>query len=466
MKRRDFLKASAACGMGLSLTGLAAGVSAEKSAVSKPNIVFIMADDLGFGDLGCYGNPVVQSPNIDTFAQNSQTLTQYYSAGPVCKPTRVSFLTGKYPYKTGSRMTVDGRDPSLDVGFFPKILQQAGYTTKVAGKWHVGHFPGGMDIIGFDEWSVCAPGGWCDYWDYTIHTKGNTEPSNGKYSTDMITESGLEFIERNQDNPFFLYLAYTAPHFPLQAPEEDIDPFRDNSDLEEGTKVVYGMIKRMDHGIGQILAKLKAKGLYDNTMVVFTSDNGPRFGAYKGLSQERYNGHLAGQKSYTLEGGIKVPAIVHWPQKYNCPCSYYPYMMHTVDWFKTLLTVAGADIPQGTDIDGDCYVDYLLNCKKGDDTKRYWSFNNVRPTSKSNSAMRDGDWKLNRPAIESFKRWDQPADLPLPDDIPDYELYRIDKDPFEKNDISDEYPEKTKEMIRDFENWFDAVMKKHRELNS
>ena len=425
MRRRDFLTAAGAGSLSLifapALKYLASGKrNNTKKNTTRTNIVFIMADDLGYGDLGCFGNPIVQSPNLDNLAMEGTVLTQCYSAGPVCMPTRVAFVSGYYPYRTGAKMSRNCTTPSLNLTFFPKLLRDAGYSTFVAGKWHISGFPNGIKEIGFNEWAICAPGGWCDYWDYTKHTHLENSSSGGKYSTDMITDETIAFIDRRKDNSFFAYVAYTAPHFPLQAPAEDIEDFKNTQGLADGAKIVYAMIKRMDAGIGRIIEKLKKENLYENTLIVFTSDNGPQFGEYKGLDQHRYNANLAKMKGYVAEGGIKVPGIIKWPENIKSSLSTFPHMIHTVDWFPTLCGIAGVKVPQTADIDGVDYLPALLGLSQPPNVKRFWAYNKTRPTDKSNAAFRQGPWKLHRPAIEKFNSWDTPADEPLPEDIPDY----------------------------------------------
>ena len=468
MLRRDFIKAlSAATAFAatgsLPLNSIAQSAQAQET--KPPNIVFIMADDLGYGDIACFGNPIVKTPNIDKLALTGQCLTQHYSAGPVCMPSRVALLTGKYPYRSGSRMTKESRPPSLKVTSFPKLLSDAGYTNKAVGKWHAGNFPSGLKTIGFDDYAICAPGGWCDFWEYNIHKPSGKKPSKGYYSTDMITDESVKFIQENRDKPFFLYTAYTAPHFPLQARPEDLEEFKDIEGIAEGTAIVYAMIKRMDQGIGQIVQKLKDENLFDNTLIVFTSDNGPNFGSYKGLDQKRYNANLAESKSHVAEGGIKVPTIVHWPRSLKPVSQTYPHMMHLVDWFPTLLSIAGVQTQGKYDIDGTCYLSQLLENKENTGIKRYWSYNKTRPSNKSNCAMRQGPWKLYRPSIKEFNSWNTPADFPLPDRIPEYRLYRIDTDPCEKNDLSARFPERRNQMIKDFEGWYDKVIEEHNSYN-
>lgn len=424
---------------------------------SKPNILFILADDLGYGDLGINGNPVLKTPNIDALARRSVVCKSGYSAAPVCMPSRITIQTGKYDYRTGARMSVASRMPDLNQPWLAAALKGAGYETCAIGKWHIGHFPGGMQTIGFKTWAITADGGYCDYWDYTIKRPNLVkEPSDGRYGTDLLTDEAIQFINKSGDHPFYVYLAYTAPHYPMQAPEEEIAPFK-KMGLPEDTAIVYGMITRLDKSIGRLLQAVKDRGIEDNTIVVFTSDNGPEFRGEKGEKGEgraRFNAGLAGEKGDVLEGGIKVPTFISWPARFGPKPAAYEGLVSGVDWQPTLL--AAADVKSSAPVDGESILEKILS-QKPDSPKRFWSYNKVRPTIFSNGAMRDGEWKLVRPAIPDFNAWKKPADLPLPEDKPAYRLFNIIKDPLEKQDLSVAQPGRLAEMIGRYEKWFGEV---------
>ncbi len=423
----------------------------NQSAPKQPNIVFILADDLGYGDLEISGNPIIKTPNIGRLASRSVNCTNAYAAGPVCMPSRISILTGKYDYRTGARMSVASKFPGLDQPWLPGLLKDAGYATAAIGKWHMGNFPSGMRKIGFQTWAITAEGGWCDYWDYTIKRPNLVkEPSQGRYGTDLLTDEAVKFITEPRKRPFFLYLAYTAPHFPLEAPEEEIKPFQDLG-LPAGTAIVYAMITRLDKGIGKVLEAIRQSGQEENTIVVFTSDNGPEFGPWRGLNRARFNAGLAGEKGDVLEGGIKVPALISWPAVFGQHPAPYSGLVDGVDWAPTLAQAAG--LAPAPEIDGSSFLEKIRG-NAPDFPKRFWSYNKVRPTIFSNGAMRDGKWKLVRPAIPEFNRWDNPADLPLPEKKPAYCLFDIQNDPAEKHDLAAAEPARLAEMIQEYERWF------------
>ncbi len=428
----------------------------------QPNILFIVADDLGYGDLGCYGNPIVQTPNLDELAENGIRLTQCYSAAPVCGPSRVSLLTGRYSERSGYRMALAPRvrDSSLEEPWIMRQLQESGYVTGAFGKWHIGRMT--LKERGFDEWTVTAPGGCTDYYDYQIYrnTAEKPMPSSGVYATEFLTDEVLNFINRHDGRegkkPFFIYLAYTAVHWPLQAPDEEIAPYR-NRGLPKGTEIIYGMVTCMDRNIGRILDALKTDGLFDNTLIVFTSDNGPEMIPHEGLSRKRWNGGLAGEKAFVLEGGIRVPGIVSWPLKIPRKGIVLEDGMNGIDWAPTLLDAAGVK-PKGKPLDG---VSYLEALKGGDVTPpaRFWCCNYAYFTSLSNAAMRDGDWKIYRPRIVSLNRWgSREPDPPVPDPKP-WQLFNLADDPGETVNLADKYPERVEKMVQTFDRWWEEMLR-------
>jgi arylsulfatase A len=422
-----------------------------------PNIIFILADDLGYGDLSVSGNPIIKTPNIDDLARHSIICTNGYAAYPICEPSRISILSGRYSDRTGTRMNAIPSMPKLDQPWLPSLLKTAGYTTGAIGKWHMGNFPKGMRKMGFDTWAITANGGWCDYWNYVIKRPNHVrEPSAKRYGTDVLTDEAIKFVDQNSAHPFFLYLAYTAPHFPLEAPDDEVAPFKARGDLNSGAAIVYAMIQHLDKKVGELVAHLKEKGLYDNTIIVFTSDNGPDFGTWKGLNEERWNDSLAGSKGDVWEGGIKVPVFISWPAAFGNNPKPFHQLVDGIDWQPTLSAAAG--VTGNTEsVDGTNLLPRLLGQSTDPIPFRFWSYNKVRPLVESNGAMRDGDWKLVRPPIPEFNEWGQPADLPLPANIPSYQIFNIAQDPDEKHDLSAEQAARMQPMEKAFEQFFKDV---------
>lgn len=452
LRRREFLK-----GMGLTATTLAAlpvagGLSStgeSRHDGTKPNIIFILADDLGYGDLGCFGQEKIQTPNLDRMATEGMRLTQHYAGSTVCAPSRCCLMTGKH---TG-HCTVRG---NVDVLMKPgevtvaKILKQAGYSTGCIGKWGIGHPspPEGPRNNGFDFFF-----GYLSMWhahnyypDFLWkngkkvslrnvvrhpekHYKENQENLVGlasekvDYSHDLFTGAALEFIEQ-QSRPFFLFLPYTIPHANNEAGQfgehgmevPDYGIYKDKN-WPEPEKGKAAMISRLDRDIGRIFTKLKALGIDEQTLVVFSSDNGPH--KEGGVKPDFFdsNGPLKGIKRDLYEGGIRVPMIARWPGKIKAG-SRCEHISAFWDILPTFAELAGAPAPKG--IDGISMVPALLGKSQKPHEFLYWEFHE----GSSKQAVRIGDWKAVRLA----------PSRPI-------ELYNLKSDIGEQNNIADEHPD-------------------------
>lgn len=370
----------------------------------KPNVVFILADDMGIGDLGCVNDGLSHTPTLDGLFAEGTSLTRHYAASAVCSPSRASLLTGRYPHRTGAIDTLEwwGLDRlALRERTLADELRASGYVTGLIGKWHLGSFDPRYHPIrrGFDE-AVCFRAGMQDYWQWYLEWGETARRSDGRYLTDVWTEEAVAFIERHQHEPFFLHLNYNAPHTPLQAPAEEVEPFLDRAGVPSpGVAVLYGMLARMDRGIACVLQTLRELGLEDDTIVIFTSDNGPDFGGSGDEALVRHGAGLAGSKQDVLEGGIRVPAVVRWPdglpgaREVEAPT-------HFVDWLPTVLAMTGtARLPGGLPLDGADALD-LLRGERSTATDEFghcWQWSRYEPLADCNAAIREGDWKLVRP---------------------------------------------------------------------
>ena len=455
----------------------------------RPNIVVIIADDMGYGDLGCFGNPDVQTPFLDQMANEGVCLTQHYSASPMCAPARAGFLTGKYPHRTGAIDVVECRGLdriSLKEKTIADLFKKSGYRTGMIGKWHNGavdqrYHPNSR---GFDEFAGFR-GGFIDYWDWILDYNGSYNKADGRYLTDVFTQEAVGFITRHRSHPFFLCVTYNAPHMPLQAPEAECKTFREMEKLSDVVSTIYAMNKRMDAGIGRIIETLKTHGIDDNTLVLFTSDNGPQF-----IGGEdppvRYNGNFNGCKGIVLEGGIRVPAIVRWPGGLPGRVSSDEFF-HFADWLPTLTGVAGLEVPQGLDIDGQDASALLQGEKSNGSPLRFWQWNRYEPVQNCNAAMRDGPWKLYQPCVPEamakieadnqlsefiINHPDQatendilrtPVDREL-SEPPEPSLFNLDEDPYEHNDLAVLHPERLEIMKNKLELWFESVLRDRAEI--
>ncbi|MGE5641000.1 MAG: sulfatase-like hydrolase/transferase [Clostridia bacterium] len=362
-------------------------------AAQRPNFVFILADDLGHADLGCYGGrPPSCSPVLDRMAAQGLRFTDAYANSAVCSPTRFALMTGRYQY----RLRGAAEEPlggwargSMVLGLppehptLPSLLRDAGYATALVGKWHLGFPPAfgplksgyqeffGVHHGGVDYFSHCDPQGRHD-----LH-EGEDEVHKHGYLTDLLTERGIEFIERKKKGPFLLSLHYTAPHWPWETRSDEAESKRIHGSIyhvDGGSVDTYRtMIHHMDEGIGKVLAALERAGVADNSLVVFTSDNGG----------ERFsdNWPLFGSKMDLLEGGIRVPLIARWPAKARPAVT--SQLAITMDWMPTFLAAAGIPADPGYPLDG---VDLFR--KQAGDRELFW-----RTKYRSQKAMRAGRYK-------------------------------------------------------------------------
>lgn len=456
---------------------------------SRPNVILILADDLGYGDLGCYGNDILRTPHLDRLAAEGVRCSQHYTSSPLCAPARGALLTGRYNHRVGALSVESNRGLdriALREQTLGDVFTAAGYATGYVGKWHSGlfdmaHHPNNR---GFAEFAGFL-NGIMDYWDWILDVNGQPRFSDGRYQTDVFTAEAVDFIDRHKTEPFFLYLAYHAPHTPLQAPEEDVARYRGRPGINAAVARLYAMIDRMDRGIGQVLDKLDREGLADNTLVLFTSDNGPWLGACRHDGQRvelaRYNGPFRGMKQDVLEGGIRVPAIARWPAALPAGSDCHD-MLHFCDWLPTLAAAAGAT-PNGRPLDGVNVLPVLNGDSGAAVSKRFWQFNRYEPVLHCNMAMRDGDWKLYWPRIpeamlklQSDQGWAErlvrephfftPVENPPVERIlspaREPELYNIRNDPFESNNVAAVHPGCVARMKLEAENWFHEVEEERR----
>jgi arylsulfatase A-like enzyme len=394
--------------LALIVFAFAAPVYAQPAGkATKPNILFIMADDLGYGDLGCYGQKDIKTPNIDRLAKDGTRFTHAYCGASVCSPSRCVLVTGMHTghgrirgnshpgFKAKSDQPVQtGRVPLRDEDVtFAEILRMAGYATGLVGKWGLGEpgTSGEPNKQGFDEWFGYLNNDHCDDYfpDFLWHNgkkhplPGNQGKTKTQYSTDLFSAKALDFIQKNKDRPFFLYLAYTAPHARYEVP--DLGDYA-NTDWSEKEKIYAAMISRMDKGVGQILDLLDELKLSDNTIVFFTSDNGAssavvgwRFGSTAGFR---------GRKGTLDEGGVRVPMLVRWPG--HVPAGRTDETpWYFADVLPTFADLGGLKTPVKSD--GVSMKATLLGHKQ-DMSQRflYWE------QGKGQIAVRMGDWKFHQ----------------------------------------------------------------------
>ncbi|GMQ25449.1 sulfatase [Algoriphagus sp. oki45] len=394
-----------------------------------PNIVFIFTDDLGYGDLGCFGATDIATPNIDRIAAEGIKFTSFLSASPVCSPSRAGLLTGRMPQRMGINAvffpeSLTGMAPEEIT--FAEILKEKGYQTAHVGKWHLGHMEKYLPLNqGFDSYYGIP---YSNDMTSVVYLKDNEIDSisvNQRFTTKTYTQKSLEFIDQAADGPFLLYLAHNMPHVPIYASPEF-----------EGTsqRGLYGdVIQEIDWSVGQILKKLEEKGLMENTMIVFSSDNGPW------LVMEDHGGSagpLREGKQFTFEGGVRVPTVAMWKGKID-PGQVYEDLATQMDWFPTFCKLVGAEIPQDRAIDGkDLSAVLFENGMREGDEFIYYMLSDQR-------GYRLGDWKVKRP-FAGFAGSRGMKAVAAHDTL----LFNLKSDPGETTNLAKENPEKLAQMMR------------------
>jgi arylsulfatase A-like enzyme len=339
--------------LGLAIIGAALSTltAISQAALARPNIVLIVADDLGYGDLSINGNPDLRTPNLDTLAGQS-VVFEHFFVSPVCAPTRAALLTGRYSLRTGVWGVTGGREYMRPGEVtLAEALRAAGYRTGLFGKWHNGeHYPLTPPAQGFSRVLGFNYGNINDYFDAILKDEaGQAVPTSG-YVTDVLTGAAMEFITQNRYRPFFAYLAYNTPHAPYQVPDADFDLFRSRG-VSAQLASVYGMIVNLDANIGRLLRHLDTTGLAGNTIVVFMSDNGA-------TGPQRYNAGMRGRKGSVDEGGGRVPLFVRWPVRWPRASRVTQVSAH-IDLYPTLLGLAGIPVPNPSRIDGRSLIPLL-----------------------------------------------------------------------------------------------------------
>ncbi|MHC4483110.1 MAG: sulfatase-like hydrolase/transferase [Planctomycetota bacterium] len=450
LNRRDFLKAISLGAASLTFPGCnsASGRLAGKAPTGKPNVILIMADDLGYGDVGCYGSKTIKTPNIDALAEGGLRFTDFHSNGAMCSPTRAALLTGRYQQRSGIEGVLSGKS-NYDTGIaleevtFAEVLKTAGYATACFGKWHLGYTPAFNAVRqGFDTYRGFVAGGS----DYHSHIDRSGRPDWWKddkllaeegYTTELLSDHAARFIEQHKDRPFCVYVPYQAVHFPFQGPNDEADrviggnywskaKYGRRYDDVEDRKVAYKeMVESLDAGVGRIVKKLNELGLERNTLVFFTSDNG----AYRWVGS---NLPCRGQKSDLWEGGHRVPAVAYWPGKIK-PGTVTRETILTMDLFPTMVAMADAKLPSGLKLDGVNILPVLLEGKSLPHRTLFWR-------TKREGAVRKGPWKL----LMGAKKERQYGFVGL---------YNLDSDIGEKNNLVEEKPQLLNMLKAEFAAW-------------
>ncbi len=439
LTRRRFVQASAAGSLALA----AAGLRGSRAQSAKPNIVFIMADDLGYADVSCYGQHDYTTPNIDRLAIEGLKFTQAYANSPVCSATRTALITGRYQYRlpVGLEEPINAFTPKTiglppDHPTLPSQLKRAGYGAALVGKWHLGFLPDfGPLKSGYDQFFGIF-GGAADYFNhgpdasrsgaeaYQLHEQEVPVERHG-YMTNLLGDRAVQVIEgyaRSKD-PFLLSLHFTAPHWPWEGPDDEAESrrIRNVFHRDGGTQKTYmSMVQSLDSNVGRVLQSLDIQGAAGNTIVVFTSDNGG----------ERFSNTwpFTGMKQELLEGGLRIPAIVRWPG-HVAAGSVSDQVMISMDWMPTLLAAAGTQMDPDHPPDGENLLPALAGPRMPHPRKLFWRYK-----AGAQRAVRDGDWKYLRIAGNEF-------------------LFDVVKDPRERANLKDRNKDVFDRLKSDWEAW-------------
>jgi len=410
-------------------------------SAQQPNIIYIMTDDMGYGDLSCYGQKNYSTPNLDKLASQGMKFVNAYSAGTVCTPTRAAFMTGSYPGRTtvGLIEPLTGTKEDLDVGLTPAVpslamrMKSAGYATALIGKWHLGELPQHSPIKNGFEYFFGFHAGASDY---ISHKSPEGKPDlyenesailRDGYLTDVFTAKAIDFLKQKHKKPFFLALMYNAPHWPWQGPLDRAYP--DSTDFRTGgsAPIFAEMMKSLDNGIGKIMSTLDEEQLSNETIVIFTNDNGgERYSDQAGFSK---------RKGSVWEGGIRVPAFVRWQGKIKAGVVTEQVVI-TMDWTATILALGKAKAPRATTAaDGIDLLPLLTGKTAIIERTLYW-----RTSQRSKQkAIRSGEWKY------------------LQDNSGEY-LFNLRSDPSEKADLKQQHTDILERLKKQYDAWENGML--------
>ena len=423
-------------------------VSAESNqyqSKNRPNVILVMTDDQGIGDLSCHGNPWLKTPNIDSFYDDAVRLTNFH-VSPLCTPTRSALMTGRYPIQNGAWATFKGRD-ALSEGAITmaEVFRQNGYRTGIFGKWHLGdNYPVRPTDCGFEVAVHHMAGGvgeLSDYWgnnyfDDTYYVNNVPTPFQG-YCTDIWFREAQQFMEESKEQPFFIYLPTNAPHSPLIAPEEYIDPYREGEGRHFPNANFYGMIANIDENFGKLGRFLKEKDLAKNTILIFMTDNGGQYG-YNHELQLGYNKGFRGNKSDKWEGGHRVPFFIRWPAANIQGGTDIEALTAHIDLLPSLAAMCGLQLPDPIQLDG---IDF----------SRLFSESDHQLPERSIFIHHRQDWRPPQDVINTCilkNQWRL---------INGTELYDIEQDPLHENDVAHDHPEVVRDLLSDNEDFLASV---------
>lgn len=405
-------------------------------AIDSPNVIVILSDDQGWGDLSINGNTNLSTPNIDSLGRDGARFDRFYVC-PVCSPTRAEFLTGRYHPRSGVTSTSTGGERlDLDERTIAQVFKAAGYRTSAFGKWHNGtQFPYHPLARGFDEYYGFTSGHWGDYYSPPLDDNGRPVVGNG-FLPDDLTDHAIRFVEHNRERPFFLYLPFNTPHSPMQVPDRWWDSFRSRplslrggaNEKLDFTRAALAMVENIDWNVGRLLTKLNELKLAENTIVIYFCDNGP--------NSDRWNGGMKGRKGSTDEGGVRSPLLVRWPSRI-APGRLVTQIAGAIDLLPTLADLAGVPITGGQVLDGRSVRGLLVGEVGALPERTHFSTWNGKVSARS----------------QQFRLDDRG------------QLFDMTSDPGQKRDVSEKFPSIAEEMKKQVDQWRNDLLAQNRPDN-
>ncbi len=419
--RRQFLKSMSLAAASLAAPRLFA--QRQSSSPDHPNVLLIMTDDQGWGDLRSHGNEQIDTPTLDRFAAESARFERFF-VSPVCAPTRASLLTGRYHLRTGTHGVTRGYETMrTEEVTIAEALGQGGYATGCFGKWHNGaHYPHHPNGQGFDTFFGFCAGHWNNYFDTGLERNGRPVDTKG-YITDVLTDAALDFIEKHRQERFFCYVPYNAPHGPFQVPDRYFDKYKARG-LDDQLACIYGMCENLDDNVGRLLHRLDDLGLRDNTIVLFLTDNGP--------NSDRFNGGMRGRKGSVDEGGVRVPLFVRWPGRIEPGTQVSPIAAH-IDLFPTIMELCGLPMPETLPQDGKSLAPLLAGGHTDWPDRMLFTFRTPGANLQNiRGSVRTQRWR----AVKRTQNW---------------QLYDMVADPAQQEDIAKHNPDVMTQLRDAFE---------------
>jgi arylsulfatase A-like enzyme len=398
----------------------------SETVEKRPNVILILTDDQGWGDLGIHGNEKISTPTIDAMAGKGAHFERFF-VSPLCAPTRASLLTGRYNLRTGTSWVSKGlenmRPEEVTIA---EIFQNQGYATGCFGKWHNGaHFPQHPNQQGFDEFIGFCAGHWNNYFSTTLEHNGQPYETDG-YISDVLTDEAISFIEKNKDGEFFCYLPFNAPHGPFQVPDPYFDKYKALG-FNDKDAAVYGMCENIDDNVARISKRVDELGLLENTIIIFMTDNGP--------NGQRYNGGMRGVKGSIHEGGVRVPCVINWEGKISNKS--IPQIAGHIDILPTLVSLCNLEPPETLPLDG-LDISALLLENNGKIQDRLFFTKKSTESIIPDGAARSDQYRM---VIENG----------------DTMLFNMQLDPGQKDDISSREKDVTASLAMAYNNWFTEV---------